>query len=258
MKFGKAPIVEAIIDIRVAPRPDASAAEIAVGFSEVAEEFPLREETPAERRIEFRFGPEGVGPVNAGPILGGFRYTDATKRQIVQASRENFVFSLLPPYDRWEDFCGRARPLWERYRDTWRPLQITRVAVRYVNQFVLPLEKDARFWGDNFTILPGSFREEILPGPQALGDFHLNMVLPQADIEAWGIVNFGTLPTKNLKEISVVLDIDVFRENLALEPTDDRTLWMILETLRHRKNDLFRASLTKEREEALEPLEENP
>ncbi|HJT56470.1 MAG TPA: TIGR04255 family protein, partial [Ktedonobacteraceae bacterium] len=46
---------------------------------------------------------------------------------------------------------------------------------------------------------------------------------------------------------SIILDIDLFRQQIW--QSEDQDIWDFLEALRHRKNDVFKASITKKTEE---------
>ncbi|WP_395091090.1 TIGR04255 family protein [Armatimonas sp.] len=255
MKYGKAPIVEAILDIRVVPRSEASASELVSVFSGLSIPFTKREEIAAEQRIQISLGPNALAP-QVGPVLGGFRYEYAEQSQVVQVQREGFVFSLLPPYNEWEDFVAHAQVFWERYRDVWQPQKITRVALRYVNQFNFPLVPENFNYGAYFTIMPGNFRNGQMPLQQVLDAFSLQLMLPQTDIEGMAILSFGSLPRSSEDTLSVILDIDIFLEGLLMDPNNEALLWESLGKLRQRKNDLFRASITDICEASLEPTAE--
>ncbi len=249
--YGKPPITEAILDIRVEPRPGVSAVEIAEGFRDLAEQFPDRQELPANS-VQIAFGP-GVLPQTAtGAVLGGFRYQSADQRRIVQARRDGFVFSLLPPYESWEAFCAEARPVWERYRAAWRPRAVVRLALRYVNQLNHTLH-EAQNLQEYVGLLPQIPHRDLLPSLQ-LADYSLRMVLPQADIEAMAIVQQASVPPPpGTAGFSFVLDIDLFRDGLSLSADEDDALWNTLGQLRVRKNELFRACITDKAEQRMEP-----
>jgi uncharacterized protein (TIGR04255 family) len=250
MRYGNAPIIEAILDLRVEPRPGVSAIEIGAGFSELTDEFPNRQELPAETGLQITFGPGGPPRLTSGPVLGGFRYESADGRRIMQARRDGFVFSLLPPYEDWETFCGETRPLWERYRTAWQPRKIVRAALRYVNQFDFSVTPDASL-AQHFTIAPGSPTPGLLPLLKMTG-YSLQMVLPQPDIEATAVLNHALVPSPP-DTVSIVLDIDLFREPLAWDPNDDSELWNRMSELRERKNALFEACITPQTRELLRP-----
>lgn len=259
IRYGKPPITEAIFDLRVTARPNASAAEIASGFTGIESEYPHRQELPTDAGIKISFGPGGMPPqVSGGPVLGGFRYESADHGRIFQARRDGFVFSLVPVegrlYDSWDAFCDQVRPLWEQYRAAWEPVKVVRAALRYVNH--LSFSGPEVNLPDHFALFPGAPREDVLPSPE-LAAYSMQVVLPQGDIGATAVINTATVPSPPAPDgaITVVLDIDLYRERLAWDPADDATLWNAMGQLRVRKNELFRSCIKEATEKLLEPLE---
>jgi len=56
------------------------------------------------------------------------------------------------------------------------------------------------------------------------------------------IINQALVPRTNPDFISVILDFDLFRQQIW--QADDEDIWRFLEELRHRKNVVFEASIT--------------
>jgi uncharacterized protein (TIGR04255 family) len=74
------------------------------------------------------------GSSSTSQELVGYRFISADKSAVVQARRDGFSFSKLPPYQDWEEWQPEARRLWQRYKAIVAPDRITRVAVRYINR----------------------------------------------------------------------------------------------------------------------------
>jgi len=240
MRYNNAPIQEAILDLRIAPRPDASAIEIAKAFEDIHEEFPKRQELPANTDFSLLIRPN-LPPHIEGPALGGFRYTSADGKRVIHAGRDIFSFSLLPPYDHWESFVKQAWSLWERYRDTWKPLMISRAALRYINRFDFT-EEDINL--DDFFRTYPKIPLTIDAQPMRLAGFAMQLVLPLTDSGATAIINQGLTPPPGSAKLSIILDIDIFRDNIKIDPQRDTELRTILENLHTRKNDIFESSIT--------------
>ena len=66
--------------------------------------------------------------------------------------------------------------------------------------------------------------------------------LPQSDIESTAILNQTIVPAAHADSISVVLDIDLFRDHAL--PRDESELWNCFEVLHERKNEIFEACIT--------------
>ena len=98
--YPKAPITEAIIDLRVKSRGDLEASELE-GVRQGAEaQYP--HSTPIYH-AEGTFTISGDAPPSAAAQqhLWGYKFTSASKQVIWQSRRDGFTYSQLAPYDRW-------------------------------------------------------------------------------------------------------------------------------------------------------------
>src|SRR5207302_5413479 len=98
----------------------------------------------------------------------------------------------------------------------------------------------------------GDFREYIrtVPDlspdlPQGLSGFFMQLQIPHEDIQGMLILNETMVPPPNPKLVSVVLDIDVFKGNLALSLVNsDKMVWEALEMLHIKRNQVFEDCIT--------------
>lgn len=185
-----------------------------------------------------------------GVVLGGFRYVSADERWILQARRDSFVLSFVGTkeerYPGWKDFEPEARRLWEAYREAWQPERITRIALRFVNQFSFVDNSDLT--SDYLAMLPRFPRQDFLRDG-AFSDYAFRILLPQGDIKADAVISHALITAP---EARTVLDIDLFAEQ-EINAKEDTVLWERFTTLRHRKNELFQACITGAVEQSLEP-----
>jgi uncharacterized protein (TIGR04255 family) len=121
--------------------------------------------------------------------------------------------------------------------------QVTRVGVRYINQLDLP--STMRDFNDYIRTYP-QVSSDL---PQALAGFFSQVQIPLPDIEAMLLVTVTTVPPPSVNVASVVLDIDVFKENL--KPMPDSKIWESLDVLRRRKNLAFEACITNNTRELI-------
>jgi len=126
--------------------------------------------------------------------------------------------------------------LWEIYVDAAKPRQVSRVAVRYINQMQLPAVKDL---GEYLTA-PPQLPEPI---PQTVRDFLTRVNVRDDRRNASAVIVQALEPQIDPKTISLLLDIDAFRE--MNEKSDDPGLVLVFEHLRELKNDIFFASITE-------------
>ncbi len=238
--YTKAPITEALIDIQVTLPDDVTVGDLARVDIGEDKGYP-------QRRNRFAV----MGEIAVGDQIGavtrqmhvGYDFVSEDERQIVQARQNGYTFSRLAPYDRWETFQEEARRLWDLYRSVAKPTSITRVAVRYINRLDLPLPM-ADF-KDYLRTVP-----EVAPDlPQALGGYLMQLAIPYEDPESLLLLNETLLPPPDTSTVSILLDIDLFRQ--LEESVEDDELWMLLEQFRRRKNEVFEACITERTKELI-------
>jgi uncharacterized protein (TIGR04255 family) len=240
--YPRAPITEAVLDIRVEAR---------LGL-EVDDLLPLKEEMRAVYGdIEDQFELHAQQPGNKGspdpPAVStkkiGFRARRA-KDSLYQAQIAAFSFHKLAPYDRWASFESEARRIWSLYREVARPVSITRLGLRYINRIDIPAPPPIEL--SDYLKAYIHFSDE-LPETQTMSSFFFQVHLPQPDIGGLCVINSGALPTSPPNNASILLDIDVFKWNDA--PQSEREVWPFFETLRQRKNSIFEACITPRAQE---------
>jgi len=138
--LSRAPIVEAVFDVRAKTLTGFDVEKFSEAHGEVAAEYPQKE---AMNQFEFgvRHRP-GKTPEQHFTELGdlGYRFTSEDKLQIVQFRSDGFTFSRLAPYTKWDHVFQEASRLWKIYERITPLEEATRIAVRYINR--LPFPKD--------------------------------------------------------------------------------------------------------------------
>lgn len=231
--YSRAPLTEALLDIRVEIPGE-------IGLSRLAEvhlgqegDYPKREEGFIVHG-QMSVGSE-VG-ASAKQISNGYRFVSQDHRQIFQARRDGFTFNRLAPYETWNSFREEARRLWTAYRSIATPKNITRIGVRYINRFDLPLP--ITDFKDYFRTVP-----EISSGmSQGLSGYFMQLQLPQADLNAMLVLNQALIPPPAPNMVSVLLDIDLHSDSDL--PSDEQGLWDRFELFHTRKNKVFEACIT--------------
>lgn len=233
----RAPITEALIDIRVELPPNVNLETLSAFRGRVSEHYPThRTRTAWQGRIEFNKDrkPKILEPAG-GP--DGHLLTSRDGAQVVQARLDGFTFSRLKPYKDWEDLRNEARRLWNLYREIAQPAQITRIAVRYLNRLELP--GPVAKYSHHMNTFP-SIASAL---PSNLTGFLMQLEIPFTSPTATVLVT-EALDRGDDRPIALILDIDAFRKEEI--STDDPDLWTRLEELREIKNRVFFRSLTPE------------
>ncbi len=233
--YSKAPITEAIIDLRVAPRAGVSLDLLLRSSTEHESLFP-RIDPIFEATGKLQVQPGISASASAQQTQTGFRAISSDGKVVCQRQFSGFTLSRLTPYESWEPFRDLARELWDSYRTVVGCEGVTRIAVRYVNRIDIPMSS---------VDLKNYFRTspEISPDlPQTMEGFFMQIRLPQSDLASTAILNQTIVPSEKAGCTSVVLDIDLFQDHAL--PNDESELWKCFEALHDRKNEIFEACIT--------------
>lgn len=229
-KLSRAPVIEALLDIRVVPREGLTFADLKPLDALVAKDYPEREE---KRAATFTFAVKDAKAQANAEMSGepvGTMHTDRAKRNRVQFDLNGFTQNVLAPYADFETLVAKARPHWEAYVKTSQPRSIARMAVRYINQVRLPLQESLESNLLTFPVLPPAV-------PQQVSDFAFRITVHDPPREAVAIITQASKGVVDAQGLQVIVDIDAIMENqLAV---DDSNLWARFETLRGLKNDVF-------------------
>ena len=234
--YPHAPITGGMIDLRVNYGRTISLANLKSFGTHVKKEYPLESNRDLIEG-QLNLGAEALRSLSSRPTVG-YVSTLFDGRQAVQARTDGFTVSRLAPYENWAQLRDETKLLWAIFREVLRPVSITRVAVRYINQINLPLKGGRLRFEDYLQTFPRmEVAEEI-----SLEQFLMRLVMPQNDLAAKLILTEALLPAQG-DRVGVILDIDIFRENVSIDALSMEA-WDILELFRNRKNDYFEASIT--------------
>lgn len=234
--FKNPPITEALLDIRVNLDPGFDVKKLEELQKHIHEDFSVKQvNTKLEASFVHKPGESLVTTAKNTP--NGYIFKTSDSKKIVQARMDGFTFNRLRPYDSWSSFEKEGEKLWNSYLAIAKPLNITRVALRYINLIEIPLPMSD--FKDYILTIP-----EIAKGvPQGLSEFFMRLVIPDEKRENTAIVT-ETIELSKLsgKKFPLVFDIDVFR-TVDLKP-QDQELWKIFNSLRDYKNCIFMNSIT--------------
>ena len=232
--LSKAPINEALVDIRVQVPPGIDIQRLENFHSQLSSDYPQSKKRHKwEGRVEFK--EDGTPTTQSIDIIDGYLFTSQDNLQVVQFRLDGFTFSRLKPYETWERLRDESKRLWDLYK-TIEPTAITRIAVRYINVFDVPLPVNIK---DYFTMPPG------IPDVQDMSfspaSFLSRVVLKEpSDISC--VITQALDRPQNAVAARLILDIDVFKR-ADLDKNVD--IWGALEGLRRIKNEVFFRSITE-------------
>jgi uncharacterized protein (TIGR04255 family) len=233
--LNNAPIVEAVIDIRVKNPPSLKISDFDCFKKLMANKYP---EVKDSRQIKFdgKFEDGKIKQSFEDQGVTGFFFKSPDGKNIAQLKTDGITFSRMQPYSSWEEVLAEAKSLWRLYSSQVCPELITRIAVRYINKISLKLPIDDL---KKYFTAPPQIPKTL---PQDISQFLLRVMIGEGDITA-NIIQ-ATESSKDPNNIVIILDIDVFK--MKDLPTPYGGIWDEFEQLHAFKNRVFFESLTEE------------
>jgi uncharacterized protein (TIGR04255 family) len=235
-RLSRPPITEALVDIRaVITQPQTVYTEFA---KELKNEFPkVHERRSVEGQITVRKG-KLIIPQSESQSFSGLRVLSADESLIAQFRPDGFTLNNLKNYVGGDRLITLALDLWTRFVAIAKPPNVSRVALRFINQLSLPLNDGDRI--RKFLTTPA----ELPAGaPQDVAEFLSRVVAYSEAANATAIVTQRLTKSADGQPL-VVLDVDV--SQMGDFSTDAAQLREVLERLRQEKNRTFFAMLTEE------------
>ena len=241
--LSRAPIVEAVIDLRAKPSVQFDQKDFQKRLEERLPDYPT---VRPQRTFQGEFKAEAGKPPEQRVVdLGwsGLLFQSQDQSRVAQFQREGFAFSRLKPYQEWELFEAEALRLWKTYVELASPVAVQRIGVRFINR--MP------FLADGFRL-----DDYLNDSPQPLptlglirgGFLHQDSFrLPETNYVV-NVIRTVQPAEGTPASVPVILDIDVFT-NAQME-LDEALLKKRLAEMRWLKNKIFFVSLatrTKER-----------
>lgn len=230
-RLSKAPVKEAIVDIRVQPNTTIDPDRLLKLHESFRADYPhvqVRSKWQGQLSFSPKVGASSAEVKETG--IDGYIFSSADKLNVVQMRLDGFSYSRLAPYTEWKAIRPEANRLWDIYTAAIGGLTATRVAMRYIN--VLDLAgspSDAEKFIEKSPTIPTSLESRLA------GYFEQNFL---EDVrEGFRAVMIQAIqPPPVPSKFDYILDIDVFLEAAPI-PLD--SIWSTLDKLRGYKNRLF-------------------
>ena len=176
--------------------------------------------------------------------LTGYRCAKEENTQIAQFKKTGFSFSRLTPYIGWDKSYEEVMRLWQIYCDIREPQTITRLAVRFINQFQI-----SDIFTDPSKYFKGyvQYDKDISP---IWNQISYKLLLSHNQGIKSCIISDALVNPHN-SSVNVLLDIDVFSDGLALPAKEISRVENIFKALREIKNTVFEKSITDKTREMI-------
>lgn len=236
-KLARAPIAEAVLDLRVRPIATWDQDEIRIRLKAALPDYP---DVKSQRRWQTQMQVQDdrlPTTITQDHGLLGVIMRSADGKQVTQFQRDGFSFSRLRPYEGWRDFHAEAMRLWRIYVEQTNALGVNRLGLRFINQIDLQTVGAGRV-DDVLTLPPapppgvnlplaGFFAQEAFTVPDS--PFSINLI-------------------RAIDAASVIIDIDVFTTNVD---EDEHAMNGQIDDMRWLKNKIFFASITQQAKESM-------
>jgi uncharacterized protein (TIGR04255 family) len=234
--LSKAPIREAVLDIRIPVREDLEVEALHERLLALGDFSQVHEMRRGSAVFMLSAQGEPSSRIEDGAVMG-FNATTRDGQWVVRFEVNGMTFSRLPPYTDWEAFSGEARRFAGSFLELTQARSVDRAALRYVNHFRLPHPGDI---GEYFVGLPSY----PAPLPQFVSNLLYRVTLHDPDRDFTAHVTHAVLDDLDPERMGFLLDVDAFRT--ADLPSGVDQLWETFDALRDFKNEIFFALITEQ------------
>ena len=232
------PIIEAIVEINCDMPPSVDLLSV----EESARQM-FRDRYPKARRQFVESHQFSVEPSEAStrPPIGALQFFAEDERQLVQVRSEGYSFNRLAPYSTLDAYLPEIERTWDLFNRLTHPLQIRRIALRYINRLLLPTDEAGRLELNDFLrISPRMPKEESLMLTAFLNQH------TAVDLSTGNEVNI-TLASRPIERRTAPMILDIGTANGETRvPNDWPGIRQVIGSLRQLKNDIFEKALTEQ------------
>lgn len=234
MKYNLAPIREAIFDLRIDQLENSSIENLEEIHSLISDIYPnKKKQINYIGKIEFKGDKQISNETDSN--VRGFLFSNKENNCQVQVRIDGFTFNMLRPYSEWKHFSKEALRLWAIYEKNLKPINITRIALRYINKIDLSLPFD-KFQDYILNMPPIPYNL-----PQSFRNFFMQIDVP-CDDEGTNVVLTETIEQAINDKLPFILDIDAYK--LGNIKKNMKSLQAEFEKLRKLKNQTFENCIT--------------
>ncbi|OFZ10922.1 MAG: hypothetical protein A2Z20_03450 [Bdellovibrionales bacterium RBG_16_40_8] len=199
--FKNNPIKEALIDIHIDPNLVQSISDLEQ-FRTALSGFDGDKKTL--HLMETKFDLKAQESHTSQIAIEGYQFWSNDKTEVIHCRRDGFAFSRLKPYDEWKNHFPRMIEHWEKYRDTFKPVHVKRIAVRFINQFEIPHnEFELKDYFNSSPDLPVKIEHTI-------ENFVQRLVI-KSDSDIYAVITFSSSRPTVPNITPIILDFDIYK-----------------------------------------------
>jgi uncharacterized protein (TIGR04255 family) len=239
----KAPITEALVDLRATPSVDLADESVFVKLRERLSRYPKHSVRRAfGARFEVLAGQPQV-PTARDEGLHGYFFEAPDTQEVAQFRIDGFTYNKLAPYTNGDAIIAEASRLWAVHVEVACPLSVHRIALRYINTLRLPAADDLSRYLTRVPMAPAG-------APGGIQSYLSRVETFDAASGHRAITTETLRPGMPPGLVDVVIDIDAFR--IGEFSTDWAQMAPAVNALRDLKNRVFFGSIMEEAAERYE------
>jgi uncharacterized protein (TIGR04255 family) len=240
LHLSNAPIVEAVVDIDC---------DLPIGLDlsaldQRAKEVFASAYPKARRKVvqqhQIKAAPELPPEFSVQTAVDALQFLKDDDLQLVQVRSGGYSFNRLAPYSSLDDYLPEIERTWREFVDLVAPVQIRRIALRYINRILLPTVEGRVQLDDYLRLGPQVADEEAL---ELLGFLHQQSAV---EVATGNQVNTAMV-MQPLEDSRLPLIFDIEAMNLTpIDPQAWENVRGTILSLRRLKNYVFRNTLTEQ------------
>ena len=238
-QLGQAPIIEAVLDIDCDVPPSLQLETLELPARDVFRaDYPkFRKQLLLQHSI--KQAADGPAEMSGSKSLQAFQFLTDDEKQLIQLRNNGFSFNRLEPYSSLDDYIPEIQKQWEAYRSLVAPIRIRRIALRFINRLLLPVDGGSLRLSDHLRQAPQLPEETKL---SLTGFLHQHQAMEEETGNQVAVI-LASQPVEN-ESLPVILDITASRD-CRLDPHAWEEISAAIRSLRSLKNQVFKKSLTE-------------
>ncbi len=241
-RYAHPPIVEAVVEFRFAGGLEVSDELLASLRAALSQDYPGETRISNQIQMQAQLGEAGLSAA-AQSSVHKFLFPSADGLRLVGVGHRSLSLHVLKPYPGWPDFKSRVETALDVYRETVAPDAIVGLAVRYIDQVVLPADPDL-ILAEYFVGLPA--RPAAMPG--GLASFHVVTQAVEPETATTAVLTLASGQRTLEGGATVLYDLNLIRD--CSEPPVGFEGWQEpLDELHTRQRDIFEQSITEKTRE---------
>ncbi len=141
--YNNPPLIEAVCEFRFVLEKGISEEQINVFYEKIKDVFPVQKKRKMHQ-VEFKIEAEKTEEENKKNFNQNFyefeQYLSQDEKYSVQLDAGRVSIHRTKPYTSWEDFFPMINQVYTAYVETFVPVQIGRIGIRYINEVSVPTE----------------------------------------------------------------------------------------------------------------------